>query len=90
MYCVVYASVREDNPRVLASGLSPVHMHTPYNNVFISPVCILHVVHYEIFDVNYLNINKSYNNVYLFKFASEKIILKRTERIPWLNFVCLI
>ena len=71
---MVCASVREDSPRGLSSGLSPVHMHTPYNNVFISPVCILHVVYYEIFGVNHLNINKSYHNVYLFKFALEKII----------------
>ena len=26
-YCMVCAYVREDNPRALASGLSPVHMH---------------------------------------------------------------
>ena len=71
---MVCASVRDDNPRGLSSGLSPVHMHSPYNNVLIALVCILHVVHFEIFDVNQLNINKSYHNVYLFKFALEKII----------------
>ena len=27
-YCMVYAYVREDNPRALASGLSHVHMHS--------------------------------------------------------------
>ena len=26
-YCMVYAPLREDNPRALASGLSPVHTH---------------------------------------------------------------
>ena len=26
-YCMVCAYVREDNPRALASGLSPVHTH---------------------------------------------------------------
>ena len=69
---MVCASVRDDNPRGLSSGLSPVHIHTPYNNVFISPVCILHVVHYEIFDVNHFNTNKSCNKVCLFQFALEK------------------
>ena len=27
-YCMVCVYVREDNPRPLASGLSPVHTHT--------------------------------------------------------------
>ena len=31
-YCMVYASVREDNSRALASGLSPVQVRRLYNN----------------------------------------------------------
>ena len=34
-YCMVCAYVREDNPRALASGLSPVHMHN-----HIAPACV--------------------------------------------------
>ena len=39
-YCMVCAYVREDNPRALASGLSPVHTHKPYNNCLIAPACM--------------------------------------------------
>ena len=39
-YCMVCASVQEDNPGALASGLSPVQMHKPYNNVLTAPSCI--------------------------------------------------
>ena len=38
-YCMVCASVQEDNPQTLASGLSLVQTHKPYNN-FIAPACI--------------------------------------------------
>ena len=37
---MVCASVREDNPRASASGLSPVQTHEPYSNLLIAPVCI--------------------------------------------------
>ena len=40
-YCMVGAYVREGYPRALASGLSPVHMHKPYNNCLIVPACAL-------------------------------------------------
>ena len=49
-YCMVCAYVREYNPRAIASGLSPVHMHNhtiisrtyaqPYNNCLIAPACM--------------------------------------------------
>ena len=32
MFCL---SVLGDHPQALVSGLSPVHMHTPYNNFLI-------------------------------------------------------
>ena len=37
---MVCASVREDNPRALASGLSSVQKHKPYSNLLIVSVCI--------------------------------------------------
>ena len=39
-YRMVCASVREDKPRALVSGLSPVKTQTPYNNLLIVPACI--------------------------------------------------
>ena len=35
--CFVCASVRGDNPRVLASGLSPIQTNKPHGNFFIAP-----------------------------------------------------
>ena len=32
LYDLICASVREDNPRALASGLSSVQTHKPYDN----------------------------------------------------------
>ena len=46
-HCRVCASVREDNPRALASGLSPIQTHKPYNTSM-----HLNFVHRETFDVN--------------------------------------
>ena len=37
---MVCASVWEDNPRAIASGLSPVRTHRPYNNLPIVPAYI--------------------------------------------------
>ena len=37
--CKVYASVREDNTRALASGLSPVHTQKTYNNWQACEIC---------------------------------------------------
>ena len=40
IYCMVCASVREDNPRALATGLSLVPTDNPsYNNLLIAPGC---------------------------------------------------
>ena len=39
-YYTVCAPVRGDNPRALASGLSPVQTHKTYNNLLITPACI--------------------------------------------------
>ena len=50
---MVCASVREDNPRALASGLSPVQTHKRCNNVLIAPACICTLC--EIFDVKMCN-----------------------------------
>ena len=41
-YHMVFASVREDNPRTLAKGLSSVQMHKPYNNFLIALTFLLH------------------------------------------------
>ena len=49
--CLVCASVRGDNTRALASGLSPVHTHKPYHNFIITPACIFTCVQFEILDV---------------------------------------
>ena len=56
-YCMVCAYLREDNPRVLESGLFPVQTHKPYNNFLIAPACIrtsihVHFIQCEIFDEN--------------------------------------
>ena len=40
IYGMVCASVREDNPRALASGLSPVPAHNLYKNFLIAPACL--------------------------------------------------
>ena len=64
---MVCAYVREDNPRVLVSGLSPVHKHNhtlihliisrayaqPYNNFHIVPacMCILYIVRYLMLNI---------------------------------------
>ena len=57
---MVCAYVWEDNPRALASGLSPVHMH---NHTKIAYCSSMHVyfVHCEVFDVKHLNIKKMCN-----------------------------
>ena len=50
-YCMVCVFVREDTPRALASGLSPVYMHSHT----IMPYCTsmhVHFVYCELFDVN--------------------------------------
>ena len=58
VYVIVWFArihVREDNPRALASGLSPVHMHShtlPYCNSM-----HVHFVHCEIFDVKHIEIS---------------------------------
>ena len=51
-YCMVCANVREDNPRALASGLSPVHMqnHTITASLHQNAMHV-HFVHCDIFDV---------------------------------------
>ena len=57
MVCA-YVLVREDNPRALASGLSPVHMHKPYNNCLIAPACMR-----TLCDVEHWNITQRRNKV---------------------------
>ena len=46
-YCMVCATVQEDNPHALASGLSPVQTHKPYNNILIAPASRppIHLLH---------------------------------------------
>ena len=39
IYCIVWAYVREDNPRALAIGLSPVHTHIHTINSLNAPAC---------------------------------------------------
>ena len=53
--CMACLSVREDNPRALASGLSPVQTHTPYNNFLIANSMHSHFVHCEMFHVKHWN-----------------------------------
>ena len=49
MVCV---SVQGENPRALASGLTPAYMQNHKIKLLIEPTCInLHFVHCEIFDV---------------------------------------
>ena len=65
---MVCASVQEDNPRDLASGLSPLKTH----NHTIS--CLLHDTHLhfvlcEMFDIEHWDTNKRYNN---FKYICDK------------------
>ena len=54
---MVCASVREDNPRALASGLSPVHTHS-HTITFYCTRMHMHLVHGEIFVVEHLVINE--------------------------------
>ena len=49
-YCMVCASVQENNPRALASGLSPVHTHNHTITALLHQHA-WHFVHCEIFDV---------------------------------------
>ena len=49
---MVCASVREDNPRALASGLSPVQSQNHNNNLLIAPACIC-----TMFIARYLTLN---------------------------------
>ena len=54
-YCMVCASVREDIPRALASGLSPVSTHKPYNNFLLNQHAFANC---DISDVTYWTICK--------------------------------
>ena len=49
---MICAYVREDKPRALAGGLSPVHTHSHMH---------VHFVHCEIFDVEHWNITQRCN-----------------------------
>ena len=50
-YCMVCANVREGNPRALASGLSPVHMHNHTITVLLHQHACALCASCEIFDV---------------------------------------
>ena len=61
-YCRVCASVREDNPRAFAIGLSPVQTHEPYINLFIAPafICTLCFARYLTLNIGIsMNIKKT-------------------------------
>ena len=60
---MVCAYVREDNPRALASGLSPVHAH----NHILTFSMHVYFVHCEIFGVKHWNITQMCNIAFLFK-----------------------
>ena len=57
---MVCAYVREDNPRALASGLSPIHVH----NHTITASMHVHFMHCEISDVKHSNITQICNNIF--------------------------
>ena len=59
---MVSAYVREDNPRALASGLSPVHTHNHAITAYCCTNMYVHFVNCEIFDVEHWNITQRCNN----------------------------
>ena len=62
-YCMVCAYVREDNKRVLASGLSPRTYAQSYNNCLIAPVCTC-----TLYIVKHWNITQRCNKyLYMYK-----------------------
>ena len=72
MVCV---SVLEDNPRTLASELSPVQMHTPYSNLLTAPACCI---------ARYLTLNiripmkgtmGRYNILFVLLYADDTVVL---------------
>ena len=55
---MVCASIREDNPIALASGLSSVQTHKPYNKFPIAPACIIQLLTYVEVDLEcYSSVN---------------------------------